>query len=317
MKFYKSILTIIIFIGLSSYHSYSQSIKKPTNHIFEIKWANDFIFETDRYFSNGLELKYYAPFMEKSPVRYILLPNSKNEIVRHGITITQHFFTPAYLFSNEIIRNDRPFASYFLIGHQKVSVNSEKKLIKKSELQVGLLGKYSGGRSIQNGIHDMLWTSVPALGWEYQVKSDLAINYSAFLEKGFVNSDYIKFSGLLDIKAGIPYTYTGAGLKIVAGKADGYYKNHGLGFAKDWQLYFFGQVTGRFFAYNATLQGGLINKSNIHVFNEINHIVGEIKTGITFSHKNLAIEFGQHLLSPEYYYGGYHKWGYLTIRFGF
>ncbi|MCD4665736.1 MAG: lipid A deacylase LpxR family protein, partial [Bacteroidales bacterium] len=80
---------------------------------------------------------------------------------------------------------------------------------------------------------------------------------------------------------------------------------------------FFGQATGRFVAYNATLQGGLINKSNIHVFNKINHIVGEITTGFVFSYTNFSIELGQHLLSPEYYYGRYHKWGYLSIKFGF
>ena len=71
-----------------------QSVSEQKTNLLEFTWANDFIFGMDRYFTNGLELKYYAPFIAKSPTKYLLLPHKKDELVWHGITLTQHFFTP-------------------------------------------------------------------------------------------------------------------------------------------------------------------------------------------------------------------------------
>ena len=304
----------LIFFGL---RIFAQPNKDTTTHVFEFKWSNDFVFATDRYFSNGLELNFFAPFMQKSPVKYILLPNNKNDIVWHGISFTHHFFTPIELFSYDVIKNDRPFASYLLIGHRKISLNKLRLLKKQSELQLGVLGRYSGGKSMQNGIHEIMWTSEPAKGWGNQIQNDLAINYSVLFEKGFVNTRTLIITGLIDAKLGIPYTYAGLGIKAMAGRIDGYFKDIGVGRNKDWQMYVFGEVSGRFVAYNATLQGGLLNRNNIHVINDINRFLTEIKTGIVISHKNLSLKVGQHFLSPEFTSGLKHKWGYATLKIGF
>ncbi|OQX76568.1 MAG: hypothetical protein B6D61_08605 [Bacteroidetes bacterium 4484_249] len=313
----KHILLLLYFLVFIGAGVFAQSGKDTTVHVVEFKWSNDFIFATDRYFSNGLELNYYAPFMQKSPVRYILLPNKKNDVVWNAISFTHHFFTPIELFSYDVIKNDRPFASYFLIGHRKISLNKSRLLKKQSELQIGVLGRYSGGKSIQNSIHEIMWTSKPAKGWGNQIQSDLAINYSVLIEKGFVNSRTFILSGLIDAKLGVPYTYGGIGIKAMAGRIDGYFKDIGVGRNKEWQMYVFGEVRGKYVAYNATLQGGLLNHNNIHVINDINRFLTEIETGIVISHKNLSLKVGQHFISPEFNGGLKHKWGYATLKVGF
>lgn len=316
MKFHKYILIILFFISQSNYHAYSQSKKNPSNHIFEFKWANDFVFETDRYFSNGLELTYYAPFLRKSPINYILLPAKKQEIVYYGITITQHFFTPDELFSAFVNEQDRPFASYLLIGQVKVSINRQKGLKMHSGLQVGLLGKYSGGESIQNNIHEILPTSQPALGWLNQIQPDLALNYLIRIEKGLLRNKNFEIIPLASLKAGIPYTETGGAVKIRLGKLNDYFSGNSFKREKPWQIYVFIEMGGKYVFYNATLQGGLFN-NNPYVMSDISHWVAQLNTAIAFSVRGFGIEFGQHFITPEFNSGMPHKWGYLSLKFVF
>ena len=152
--------------------------------VFEVKWSNDIFHQTDRNFTNGIDLAFYHPVFKKSPVRYIMLPHKDADITWQGLTLSQHFFTPRELFSTEIVSQDRPYASYLLLGHKKISANPNRFVKRTSEIQIGILGKNSGGKALQNGIHFVLPASEPAIGWENQIHTDLALNYSMKYEKG-------------------------------------------------------------------------------------------------------------------------------------
>jgi hypothetical protein len=305
-----SVLISVMMVTFTS--AVSQSAIKQETNIIEISWANDFIFGTDRYFTNGLELKYYAPVISKSPTRYVLLPHKKDELVWHGVTLTQHFFTPGVQ-SNDIVTYDRPFASYLMLGHRKISTNKVKGIKKQSELQIGLLGKYSGGESIQNGIHEILPTSEPVLGWNNQLNPDLALNYRMKFEYGITRKSMFEIIPVANINLGIPYTNVGAGFKFRVGKLNDYFSDIGVNKSKSWQLYFFSEFEGKYVAYNGTIQGGLFN-DHIHVVNDIINWVVKMKSGFVFSKKNFGFEFGQHIISPEFIHGKPHMWGYLTLK---
>jgi len=315
MNWLKNSWIFLLVILLSFTNTFSQSVGVKESHILEFSWANDFIFGTDYYYTNGLELKYYAPIFAKSPVRYIMLPHKKDELVWHGITLTQHFFTPKTK-SNDQSEYDRPFASYLLLGHQKISSNPIKGVKKQSEFQIGLLGKYSGGESIQNGIHEILPTSEPVSGWNNQLSPDLAINYKVKVEYGLLQKQNLEIISNAALNMGIPYTDFGAGIKFRTGKLNNYFSDIGIDQNKPWQLYFFADINGKYVAYNGTIQGGLFN-DHIHVVNDINNWIFGMNTGIVFTRKNIGVEFGQQFTSPEVRYGGAHLWGYLTFRFSF
>lgn len=312
----KKLLFLVFVLLVSIGSAVSQSYKTKHDHTLEIFWANDFVFETDRYFTNGLNLTYYTSALNKSPVNYILLPAKNAEHVFYGLTIIQDFFTPVELFSTSIDTHDRPFASYLLIGERKVSLNSQKGLKVHSEILVGILGKYSGGESIQNGIHDILPPSEPALGWSNQIQPDLAMNYLVRIEKSLVRNPYFNVLQVIDLKAGIPYTNAGAVIKLRAGRMNDYFSDNGFTKNKPWQLYFLAEMGGKYVFYNATMQGGLINE-NPYVMSSISHWVGQFKSGITFSIGGFGIELGQQYITREFDSGMSHKWGYLTFRFAF
>ena len=50
-----------------------QSVSEQKTNLLEVTWANDFIFGTDQYYTNGLELKYYAPAISKSLQTVLML----------------------------------------------------------------------------------------------------------------------------------------------------------------------------------------------------------------------------------------------------
>jgi hypothetical protein len=309
-------LLIMVFAMIAGFVSLSaQTVPKPTSHILEVEWANDVWTGTDRYFTNGLELRYYNSFFRKLPSSYILLPEKKGEIVYHGLTLTQNFYTPDLHYS-EHFSSDRPFASYLLLGHRKISLNNEKHIRKQSELQIGILGRYSGGEEIQNSIHKVLPTSEPVVGWNNQLHANPALNYRMKFEHGLYNTKDFELMSVANINLGIPYTDVGGGLKMRVGHMNGYFSDFGVNTKKGWQLYFFAEVGAKYVAYNATLEGGLFY-DNAYIMKDIDRFVVQSHLGVAFTMKNFGIEVGQKTISREFKTGRSHMWGYVTFRFAF
>ena len=284
--------------------------------IFEFKWSNDFVFSSDYYFSNGLELAYYAPAFKKSPIRYLLLNHKKADNTWHGLTFTHHFFTPRELFRTEIIQADRPFASYFLVGQRKISTVSSQQIKITSEIQTGIFGKYSGGRSIQNGIHELLPASEPVAGWHNQLRSEIALNYLVKIEKGLVQSSLFNAVPYAEVRLGSPYTDLSGGFRIILGRQNSLFVDPGVRKIQMSDLYFFADISGKFVAYNATLQGGLFS-NDPHTLSLINRLTAQFTSGIVWRINWFAFEYGQTFLSKEFDSGLSHKWGYISLKFAF
>lgn len=296
---------------------YSQLPENSPRNILEVKWSNDFVFMTDRNFSNGFELNYYNVAIGKSPIRFLLLPSQNADHIWHGVTMIQNLYTPDHLFSPDVDLNDRPYASYFLVGQRKVAINQSSLLKVQSELQLGLLGKYSGGQTIQNRIHDILPASRSALGWDNQLQPDFAANYMIMVEKGILNSEKFELNAYFKSSLGIPNTNIGSGIRLRTGRFNNYFSNLGLSTQKGHQMYFFIDVAGSYVIYNATLQGGLFTTDNTHSLNSINTLLGEINSGFAFTVSNFGVELGAHFLTSEFDGGRNHKWGYIKFSFGF
>ena len=60
--------------------------------IVEFKFSNDFVFGTDHYFSNGLQLKVYGNFIANSPVNFVL-PGLRKGKNYHAFTIVHNIYT--------------------------------------------------------------------------------------------------------------------------------------------------------------------------------------------------------------------------------
>lgn len=282
---------------------------------FSFTWSNDFLYKTDYYYSNGLSFSLDASFMSKSPFNVILLPHTNNSQLWHGITLTQDFFTPVDIYSEEIQYTDRPYASLLMVGNRKISQDRIRRIELSSEISIGILGRYSGGMYVQNGIHWLLWTSRPAGGWDNQIGTDLCINYLAGIRKELVNFDYVSFDMLVNARAGVPYTDFTPALEMKLGLFDDLYINRGM---KDdsWQAYIHGRFSGRFVLYNATIQGGLLNNSNVYTIN-INHFVYGLYTGLTICYDRYSLRLDYQWISPEIVGGLNHRWSSLGFEIAF
>lgn len=309
----------ILFIIFSCTHNAQEKLEEnfPPS-IISFKWSNDVIFETDYYYTNGLRFEFYFPFLESNPVNYILLPSSDNSLKYYGLTLTQDLYTPTEVTDTALLKADRPYAAYILLGSEKVSYDRLKKLRIYSSLELGIIGESAMGRQTQNGIHDWLPTTSTLFNWLNQIKDDFAINYTIEIEKGFWDGSWFNINGIASTKLGSPYTYLDVGFAGRLGKYDqDYHPDFAMSSNMDWQAYLFTDLRGRFVLYNATLQGGLFNNNSIYTVDDIEHLVGEFSVGITALYHYVKLDFGIHHITPEFEGGKQHRYGYLNIRVGF
>ena len=295
---------------------FAQDNRQQTPRFFEFKFSNDFVFETDRYFTNGLDLAFFSPKFKVKAFDALLYPGFHSSKELNGVNITQHFFTPAELFSSEPIPADRPYASYLQAGIQKISLSGANRIKVETQWQAGLLGKYSGGAFIQNGVHEILPTSRKALGWDNQINADLAINYRYRLEKGLINHHNFIWAPYAESRIGIPFTDLKTGFYFRFGKFNRYFNSFEMNNTRNFEFYFYADLSLRLVGYNATLQGGLFAESP-QTLAEINRMVSDFKSGFVIRHKRFGIAYEQHFISPEFTLGMPHKWAALSLSFAF
>jgi hypothetical protein len=289
--------------------------RSESSNWIKIGWSNDIFFQTDQYFTNGMNLTYYNRRMGNTFLKYIHLPDGKDSQSFYGIALQQDIFTPGDLHSTQGLSQDRPYASYLLINSIKIQTNNIKKLVIKSALEVGVLGEYGGGEWVQNGIHNLLPASSYVNGWANQIQSDIILNYGIKLEKGLINQKKFSVSGTLLGKIGSPYTYAGVGVNFRAGDISNYFKDLGFAPIRGLQYYLFTNLSGKLVAHNATIEGGLLNRRQEITHPDIEPVVYELKSGFNFSINRFQMEIGVKLISPEFKSGLSHRWGYLSFMF--
>ncbi len=277
-------------------------------------FANDVVFQTDKYYTNGINLAYVT---ENSmgllaPLHFL---HNDASVSFNSVTLRQDIFTPQKMDAGIYNKLDRPFASYLLVGSKKTSLNYDTKFLFTSQFEVGVLGKYAGGELVQNGVHAALPTSSHVYGWENQVQSDLALNYSLEAEKGLINHELFGMSGDLHGTVGLPHTYAGTGVTLRAGEYHDYFSNLGLYRSNGWRMYAFANIDANVVVYNATLQGGLFNPIVETNRMELNSFVIKAKSGINLSYKYFNFEIGMQQVSPEFKNGTLHRWGYMSFTF--
>jgi len=284
--------------------------------IVDFKFSNDVFYGTDRYFTNGLQLKIYSDFKSKSPVNYILLPDSKSEKTYFAATIIHNIYTPTNLSTSDIQFIDEPYAAYLLVGNRKESYNSHRKLKKVSAFQLGLIGPFAGGELAQNSVHRLLPGNEPARGWENQVSNDLAIQYMASIEKGLISRKIFEMNGFAYGIVGNPYTEFSTGYRVRFGRFEDFFSGLGLGMTKNFQLYVYSKAELTYVVYNAVLKGGLFHDDNLFDIGHIHRLLGHAVFGFGIVYKRMKLEISQDIHTPQFKGADVHRWGNVRIIFG-
>ncbi|HPT13597.1 MAG TPA: lipid A deacylase LpxR family protein [Bacteroidales bacterium] len=277
-----------------------------------ITWNN-----TDRYFTNGITIELKAPWVSRITASRLLLPYRHPSASSTSLLLVQNMYTSADTRIPPTLLNDRPFSSYIYLGIRKTNIDYTRRLRLNSTLYAGVIGPYSPGSFFQTLVHKTFPTNDIPQGWETQINSDIILNYNISLEKHLSGSKLWNISALADVQAGTLYNNLGGGFRAQFGLSEPRFGSPDKVTHQKWQAYIYTQGIAKFIAYDATLQGGMINQDNTYTLktSQVNHLTGKAEIGVHIDYKGLGIEAAQHFLTPEFKEGMSHRWGQLSLLF--
>lgn len=297
------------------------------NQYLDIRFDNDFWDYTDYYYTNGLALSYMHPFITRSPLSYLLVSNGKNGADYYGLTLVQHMYTGFQPKVDTIVEGDRPWAAYTTLGQSLISFDRKNKIRHYSEINFGILGPFSGGGFIQDIVHTVLPNNSPPEGWHNQIAQDYILDYqyeikSLLYETSLFESYIIAGAQLGTLRDNLQWGFGGKFGKFIPFYHDIsiYNRNRSSAdFSKKLRFNFLLEVETQLIAYDATLQGGLTNKTSIYVLpsSQINRFVMEGKAGLDISYGNWQLQFIQYWKSKEFKTGKDHKYVSLRLKLAF
>jgi hypothetical protein len=84
------------------------------------------------------------------------------------------------------------------------------------------------------------------------------------------------------------------------------------------QFFLYLKGSERLVGYDATLQGGLFNKSSVYTIpgKDVSRAVFEGSAGLTLSLNGIRLDVEQFMLSPEFNGGQWHRWVHVGVTFG-
>jgi hypothetical protein len=305
---------------------FSSLILLSHDRSIRINFDNDILDNTDRYYTNGIRFDFISPFLKQSPLSWLMVPYWGRGINYYGVSIGQNMYTPYTTKVGGIHQGDRPYAAYLFFGSFKISNDPGKKFRQTSEIDLGVIGPSAYGDFVQKSFHNSVPTNNEPLGWEYQVQNDLVLNYNLTYEKGLVSNRRMELN-LNGVGAlGTLYTHMGGGFQFRAGLMNPYFGTYGFSSMKvnkvkdysKFQAFVFFTSLGKLVGYDATLEGGMFNKSSIYTLKsrEVSLFTYQGTLGFTLSYAGIRLDVEQFLLSPEFHGCAWHKWVHIGVTFG-
>jgi lipid A 3-O-deacylase len=304
---------------------YASMIMLSGESFLKINFDNDILNYTDRFYTNGIKFDFISPALQQFPLSRLMIPYWRNGTNYYGVSLVQNMYTPSTTKVDGILFGDRPYASYLYFGTFKITNDPIRKFRQTSELDLGVIGPYSFGEYIQKSFHNEVPTNTVPLGWEYQIKNDLVLNYNYSVEKGIYSRENFDFTINGTGSLGSLYTNISGGFLMRTGIQNPYFfnlgqakrrinKEYGL---KNTQVIFFITSRGKLVGYDATLQGGLFNRSSVYNIDsqDISRFIYQGSAGLTFIYGGFRIDIEQFLLSPEFQSGWWHKWVHMAFTF--
>ncbi|MCX6245506.1 MAG: lipid A deacylase LpxR family protein [Bacteroidetes bacterium] len=305
---------------------FSSMIQLSHERAIRINFDNDIFDNTDRYYTNGIRFDFISPFLKQFPLSWLMVPYWGNGINYYGLSITQNMYTPYTTKVGGIHNGDRPYAACLFVGSSKISNDLSHTFRQTSEIDLGVIGPSSYGDFVQKSFHTSVPTNNEPLGWEYQIQNDLVLNYNLGYEKGIVSMRNLELNLNANGALGTLYTNMSGGFQFRTGLFYPYFSpplfsrrtiNKAKG-ESNFQAYFFVTSIAKLVGYDATLEGGMLNRSSVYTLepDEISRFVYQGSAGLTLSYAGFRLDIEQFLLSPEFHTGSWHKWVHIGVTFG-
>ncbi|MDD4553881.1 MAG: lipid A deacylase LpxR family protein [Bacteroidales bacterium] len=304
---------------------YSSMVMLSDEVFLEFSFDNDILDYTDRFYTNGIRVELIHPGLRSNPLAVTMIPYWSSATNYYGIAVVQNMYTPSTTKTGGIKIGDRPYAAYLYFNTKKITNDPVHRFRQTTGLDVGIIGPNSYGEWVQRAFHTSVPTNNEPLGWEYQIQNDLVLNYNLAYEKGIVSASHFEVNLQAVGQIGTLYTNTSGGVGLRAGWINPYFANLGVekgrvlrgkGLKKN-QFFVFLRGSGKLVGYDATLQGGLFNKSSAYVIShdEIGRFVFQTSAGLSLTLGGVRLDMEQFLLSPEFSGGLWHKWVHIALVF--
>lgn len=281
-----------------------------TNSYFRFSYDNDYFGQSDYYYSQGFGFELFHPSFKGNLVNFIF-PKLKTN--KHGLSFEHFIFTPRTITSDSIIPGDRPYAAGILLKFSLISTDSIHKSRLSSALSIGAIGPGAFGQEMQDGFHQYIG-SVKTKGWDYQIRNDLLLNYELAYEQQLLRlQDYFALHSEITARLGTVNTNVSGGFSGVLGLINSPYQKQNRKFI----AYVYGQAQCTLIGYDATLQGGLINRDSPYTIssNDITRITVQQNFGIVVQWKRFYLEYTRSWLTKEFRSGESHHYGGVRVGY--
>ena len=201
--------------------------------------------------------------LKKFPLTKLLINSAKN-VNKYGLAIEHLAYTPSSIRHTEIIFGDRPFAASFSFKRFSVSVDTINLWRLGSSLNAGIIGTAAGGEWMQKTIHRKL-NNIEPLGWEHQIHNDIVLNYDIAYEKLCISrKDVFSLNTICKISVGTLHDKASIGINLMVGHHlnNSFKKLNTTTSNREIQLKFYNQPLISVIGYDATMQGGIFNRTS-------------------------------------------------------
>jgi len=145
---------------------------------------NDSIFDTDRYYTNGMKISWISGDLSNyrdlvtSPllhrfIEQLPLVNDPGDQRTVSVSLGQNMYTPEDKKRTDLIKNDRPYAGITYLALGLHSRNSSQ--MDTLELDIGIVGRHSYAEDCQTEFHKWIGAE-KANGWDNQLHDEPILN---------------------------------------------------------------------------------------------------------------------------------------------
>ncbi len=285
-----------------------------------IEFENDIFVEKDYYFTNGAAIGMIHPALERYFPKKLFPFQKQIANSYYGLSLRQNMYTPYNPEATSIDYGDRPFAGIMMLNYFSSVYIASKSLTVVSEIQLGVIGKYSLAETFQTLTHHLEPT-----GWEFQIANDLLLNYNIELIKELVKTPAFRAnlntkgmfgSYITSLTLGTSFSYTpGVGFfKKRPQLNHASQENQHIVF-NNLPFILYGGIAGQLVAHNSTLSGGLFNPKSPYTFSsdELHSFIGQAHIGFAFVSRKSSIGIKLVYLTPEFKGGRAHQWGAISL----
>ncbi|MBK8611199.1 MAG: lipid A deacylase LpxR family protein [Chitinophagaceae bacterium] len=309
-------------------NAYSQN-EATGKRFFRLSVDNDALIlsnnATDWGYTSGISIDFFYSAVKNRSDFFNWVNNlaGPNRVTTKRLALTQLIMAPQETSLTIPARNDYSYAGALLALYSIHSANPLKKINLQSEWIIGLMGPLSFAQQTQNAFHRLIKDPLP-MGWNYQLPTDLLVNYNVMAEKLILDN---RFIGLV-----------GGGELLLGSLTDGVSTHLLLQIGKNRRNYFSG-LNRQYFAekkpnfsflvkastnlvfYNALLQGGLFNsQSPVYQKHSVygtglsrQKITGSLELKILVSTRKFTATFSQKITSTEFKGYGPHCVGNISV----